>query len=288
MKRILSYKLFEEQETTELTQEQAEWLNQYTKGTWDLNPDTGLVDIDGSFNCHAGDLIDFNGIRFGKVTGDFDCSYNQLFSLDGAPKEVGGDFECDENMLDNLEGAPESVGGYFTCNSNQLTSLKGSPKSVGRYFSCITNQLTNLEGAPENVGGSFYCEDNMLTSLVGAPEEIDISFHCDDNQLTNLIGAPIKVAEFFSCNKNQLTSLEGVPKSIGMGFYCEQNPVSDGTLLAIYKLMERGKSYQKALSEYWDQMPEEDKILMYSSNPDLPDDDRRGYELRAKVSRRTY
>jgi hypothetical protein len=35
-------------------------------------------------------------------------------------------------------------------------------------------------------------------------------------------------------------------------------------------------------------MPEEDKILMHADNPDLSADDRKGYDLRAKVSKRTY
>jgi hypothetical protein len=52
--------------------------------------------------------------------------------------------------------------------------------------------------------------------------------------------------------------------------------------------MDKGNSYPEALSQCWDQMPEDDKILMYTDNPDLSADDRKGYDLRAKVSKRTY
>ena len=61
------------------------------------------------------------------VKGYFNCSDNQLTSLEGAPQEVGGDFGCRENKLTSLEGAPQTVGGDFYCSDNQLTSLVGLP-----------------------------------------------------------------------------------------------------------------------------------------------------------------
>ena len=266
MKRILSYKLFEEHKTTELTKEQVEWLDKCTKGRWELNPDTGLVDSDGDFYCHHQGLTDFKGIRFGTVE-YFNCADNQLTSLKGAPKIVKSGFYCEGNQLTSLEGAPEKVGGDFSCRDNQLTSLKGAPESVGSDFSCSFNQLTSLDGAPVSVGGDFDCHYNQLTSLAGAPERVGGDFWCGDNQLISLTGLPV---------------------SVGGGLSCDGNPVSEGALLRIYKLMKSGKSYPEALSEYWDVMPEDDKILMYADNPDLSTDEKRGYELRARSSSRIY
>ena len=54
------------------------------------------------------------------VTGYFDCSNNNLTSLEGAPKEVGGDFDCSDNKLISLEGAPKEVGGGFDCYDNPV------------------------------------------------------------------------------------------------------------------------------------------------------------------------
>ena len=200
--------------------EQIEWLNICTEGTWKLNPDTGLVDIDGSFDCSEQGLTDFKGVRFGTVSGYFDCDGNRLTSLVGSPESVGGDFFCSYNQLSSLDGAPESVEGYFYCYSNQLTSLVGAPVEVGGHFICSYNQLISLEGAPESIGGNIYCSENL---------------------------------------------------------------VSEETLLAIYKLMKRRMSYTASLLQYWNQMPEEDKLLMYRDNPYLADDKRREYELRYKV-----
>jgi len=42
--------------------------------------------------------------KFGKIDGDFDCSWNKLTSLEGAPKIVNGNFFCQYNKLTSLEG----------------------------------------------------------------------------------------------------------------------------------------------------------------------------------------
>jgi len=103
---------------------------------------------------------------------DFDCCYNQLTSLVGAPQEVKEDFDCSHNQLTSLEGAPQEVGGNFYCHNNKLTSLEGAPQEVGGWFSCSYNQLTSLVGAPQEVGLGFYCSDNQLTSLEGKPQKL--------------------------------------------------------------------------------------------------------------------
>jgi hypothetical protein len=167
MKRIQSYALFETSEA--LSQDQIEFLNECVTGEWEYDGTTGLVNINGLFNCSNRGLVDFKGIRFGKVSGRFRCTNNLLTSLDGAPEEVGLSFYCDYNRLKTLKGAPRVVGGSFDCSGNELTDLKGAPREVGRDIFCSSNQLKTLEGAPEKVGGSIYCENNLLTSLEGAP-----------------------------------------------------------------------------------------------------------------------
>ena len=181
MRHIQTYRLFEASQT--LTQDQQNFLNQYTIGTWSLNPSTGLVDVEGSFNCSDRELEDFLGVRFGKVSGGFSCSDNSLTSLEGAPKTIGGRFSCSNNKLTSLEGAPETVGGDFYCSDNSLTSLEGAPKTIGGDFYCYSNSLTSLAGAPQTVGGRFSCSDNKLTSLEGAPESVGGGFYSNDLEI---------------------------------------------------------------------------------------------------------
>ena len=261
MKYIREYQVFEASASASaLTAEQIEWLDECADGEWKLNRQTGLVDINGGFNCREQRLIDFKGVKFGKVSGDFSCRSNLLTTLVGAPQTVSGDFRCSHNQLTTLEGAPQTVGGDFTCRSNLLTTLVGAPQSVSLSFSCGDNQLTTLEGAPQTVGGSFFCKNNQLTSLEGAPQE---------------------VKESFDCENNQLTSLEGAPKTVGGSFWCEDNPVSETTLKAIFALMKKGKPYQQALEEYWLKMADEDRVLMYKEMPNLSPEDIRKYKALA-------
>jgi hypothetical protein len=141
MRHVRSYKeLFENQ--TELSQEQIEWLDEFAMGRWTLNPQTGLVDVRGSFDCSLQDLADFKGVRFGEVTVSFDCSHTSLTSLEGAPQKVGGAFYCNHNQLTSLEGAPQKVWASFNCEHNGLVSLEGAPLSVGRYFYCSGNPVS--------------------------------------------------------------------------------------------------------------------------------------------------
>jgi len=64
-----------------------------------LNPD-GSYDFDRGFGRYSLSSVIENGrfiIKFGKVKGDFNCSDNNLTSLEGAPKYVGWDFYCRRN-----------------------------------------------------------------------------------------------------------------------------------------------------------------------------------------------
>jgi hypothetical protein len=116
MKYLRDYRLFESSEG--LTDEQRKFLDKNTIGTWSVNSE-GLVNVRGSFWCDSQGLEDFSGIRFGKVSGNFYCDYNQLRTLEGSPREVGGSFNCSHNPLISLEGAPEVIKYHF-CFKNTL------------------------------------------------------------------------------------------------------------------------------------------------------------------------
>jgi hypothetical protein len=251
---------------TALTQEQIEWLDECAKRKWSLNPQTGLVDVKEVFYCSEQGLLDFKGIKFGVVGGDFDCEHSQLTSLEGAPQKVGGDFYCNNNQLTSLEGSPREVGGDFYCEHNQLTSLEGAPQKVGGDFDCEHNQLTSLEGSPQKVGEHFYCRDNRLTSLEGAPQKVGGDFRCENNQLDSLVGAPQKVGGTFFCENNQLTSLEGAPQRVDGRFFCGSNPVSWETFQAIFTKMQKSTSYLAAVESLWSKIPQDDQVLLYADD----------------------
>ena len=155
----------------------------YAITNYTINSD-GSIDVDEDVHLRA---LHELPLKFNRVSGRFDCAYNNLTSLEGAPEIVGGNFNCRYNQLTTLEGAPKEVGGSFYCADNQLISLWGAPKWVGHDFSCSFNKLTSLEGAPREVGGNFYCAYNQLTTLEGAPIRVGGYFGFAYNPLPKLI-----------------------------------------------------------------------------------------------------
>ena len=160
-------KLFESMTEIEV----AKICKEYAIENWTLNPN-GTVDVDGNVGI-SGQRLSKLPLKFGRVTGYFDCSDNQLTSLEGCPPEIREDFWCSKNQLTSLEGCPREIGGSFWCHNNKLTTLEGCPTEIGGSFWCSKNQLTSLEGCPTEIGGSFKCYDNQLTSLKGASEYIE-------------------------------------------------------------------------------------------------------------------
>ena len=293
MKNLKRYnQLFEN--TQELTQEQKDWLDQgcgktppmsgkyrgHAVASWRVNPETGLVDVKGTFDCSHENLTDFKGVRFGHVSKNFECDNNNLVSLDGAPRIVGRDFFGWDNNLTSLEGAPQRVGGDFYCSNNNLSSLKFAPASVGKDFICDKNELISLEGLPKDFQCKrFYCRYNSLKSLEGAPHKVELSFNCSNNSLTSLKYCPQKIGKYFACSYNNLTSLEGAPK--GDAFLKTEasgNPISEKSIKGIIKNMWAWNlSLEKSVLKYWKYASKEDRIYLAKHNPDLTPEEKRIY-----------
>lgn len=62
-------------------------------------------------------------IKFNKVSGSFDCSNNNITSLENAPNECFRIF-CNENKLTSLEGCPK-VCSFIAVHYNPLETLEG-------------------------------------------------------------------------------------------------------------------------------------------------------------------
>jgi hypothetical protein len=78
------------------------YLENYT-----INPDD-MVDIDRGVYLYGllGNMKKLP-IKFGKVSGDFDCAWNNLTTLEGCPNYVGRHFYCDiltHHILGNVYG----------------------------------------------------------------------------------------------------------------------------------------------------------------------------------------
>ena len=70
--------------------------NKYRINNWSLVD--GLVNVDGGVNLYNRGLTELP-LKFGTVTGSFDCDDTVLTSLVGCPLRVGGNFYCSYNKL---------------------------------------------------------------------------------------------------------------------------------------------------------------------------------------------
>ena len=101
-----------------------------------LNPDLatindkGLLDYNGNVDISTKNLTEIQ-IKFGKVTGDFNCSFNLFTSLECMPNEIIGDFDCSYGEITSLIGGPKIVTGKYDCRVNKIEDLGGFPIKVG-------------------------------------------------------------------------------------------------------------------------------------------------------------
>ena len=136
------YEYFKESTSFPTSEDQIVQLcERYKIKNYSINPDLS-IDVEGSVSLNNLKLSSLP-LRFSRVGGSFYCSYNQLTTLEGSPREVGGGFYCYNNHLTTLEGGPREVEGYFDCRYNLLTTLEGSPREV-KYLHCSNNPVIEI------------------------------------------------------------------------------------------------------------------------------------------------
>lgn len=157
---------------------------QFDTDKFSINED-GTVDVDGDLNISCRGLTKLL-VKFGTIYGYFDCSYNNLETLENAPHTVEGYFICSKNKLTNLQFSPKIVTGNFECDNNKITSLLGSPRILPGSFNCSSNQLTNLQFCPEKIGGNLYSIVNIIDTLEYLPKTVSGNVLLENNRLKDL------------------------------------------------------------------------------------------------------
>jgi len=180
----------------------------------------GRYDVTGNITVYQMEKMP---VKFGAVIGDFDCSHNNINSLEDAPTSVTGDFKCSGLMIKNLIGAPENIGGDFIFSFNsEIVSLEGMPKHIGGSIDMVAcSKITKLEHIPEKVNGNFECggvseRHSSLSSLEGSPKHVTGHFRVSNSDITSYKGAPDYVGKEFQAMYNKLNNnLKGVPAKAG-------------------------------------------------------------------------
>lgn len=140
--------------------------------------DDYTVDVNGDVSISSKTITELP-INFNKVTGDFDCIFNQLVNLNGSPKWIGGNFMCSHNKIISLKGGPEYVGRKYLCDCNNLITLEGCPDVIYNDFNCSSNYINTLLYSPKEVKGEFDCSSNFISSMEFKPKAE--SYYLNDN-----------------------------------------------------------------------------------------------------------
>ena len=107
-----------------------------------INEDS-TIDVDGNVYLRNKGLTKIP-LKFGKVSGYFDCSFNKLISLSGAPLSVGRGFYCFNNQLKSLSGISGRISGGIYCYNNQLRDVKGVKDGWLGEFSVVGNPVHEI------------------------------------------------------------------------------------------------------------------------------------------------
>lgn len=160
-------------------------------------------DFEFAENVKIKQLPDWIG-RIQYVYGQYSCDNLGLTTLKNSPKHIKWTFDCSFNDLTTLENGPIYIGTSYFCNNNKLTSLKGCPEKIDGIFSCTYNKLKSLIHGPKIVQNSYHCNNNFLETLNGAPKNINGIFNCINNHLHSLEGGPEYVRDKYECYNNPI------------------------------------------------------------------------------------
>ena len=119
-----------------------EICRKYNIKNYTINPD-GTIDVNEDVNFANIGLKNLP-LKFNNVNGWFDCSHNNLKSLEGSPVEVNDYFTCYNNNLTSFEYAPKIIRGNFFCDWNNIKTFEYFPSFIKYYFGCYNNPICEV------------------------------------------------------------------------------------------------------------------------------------------------
>ena len=162
----------------------------------------------------------------------FECSGENITSLDISKNSQLKVLDCSQNSLTSLDVSKNTNIGTLNCSNNNLSSLSISKNTVLSILKCSDNRIASLD-LSENTGlFELRCSNNKLTSLDLSMHNRLQEVHCDNNQLSSLIVSK-QATELIEvrCTQNQIqgASMDALIASLPK----LNNPENPG-VLAIY------------------------------------------------------
>ena len=162
----------------------------------------------------------------------FECSGENITSLDVSKNSQLKVLDCSQNSLTSLDVSKNTNIGTLNCSNNNLSSLSISKNTVLSILKCSDNRIASLDLSKNTGLFELRCSNNKLTSLDLSKHNRLQEVHCDNNQLSSLIVSK-QATELIEvrCTQNQIqgASMDALIASLPK----LNNPGSPG-VLAIY------------------------------------------------------
>ena len=162
----------------------------------------------------------------------FECSGENITSLDVSKNSQLKVLDCSQNSLTSLDVSKNTNIGTLNCSNNNLSSLSISKNTVLSILKCSDNRIASLDLSKNTGLFELICSNNKLTSLDLSKQNRLQEVHCDNNQLSSLIVSKQATGLVeVRCTQNQIqgASMDALIASLPK----LNNPGSPG-VLAIY------------------------------------------------------
>ena len=162
----------------------------------------------------------------------FECSGENITSLDISKNSQLKVLDCSQNSLTSLDVSKNTNIGTLNCSNNNLSSLSISKNTVLSILKCSDNRIASLDLSKNTGLFELICSNNKLTSLDLSKQNRLQEVHCDNSQLSSLIVSKQATGLVeVRCTQNQIqgASMDALIASLPK----LNNPGSPG-VLAIY------------------------------------------------------
>ena len=168
----------------------------------------------------------------------FDCSGNQLTSLDLTGCLALTRLRCDGNQLTSLNLTGCLALTELDCRRNQLKNLDLTSCSALTELDCENNKLASLDLTAYSTLIRLDCNNNQLANLDVSGYSTLTVLYCANNQLKNLNLTGCSTLTTLDCRNNQLTSLDLTACSALQSLKCQNNQLQLSDLFALHLLID--------------------------------------------------
>ena len=162
----------------------------------------------------------------------FECSGENITSLDISKNSQLKVLDCSQNSLTSLDVSKNTNIGTLNCSNNNLSSLSISKNTVLSILKCSDNRIASLDLSKNTGLFELRCSNNKLTSLDLSKHNRLQEVHCDNNQLSSLVVSK-QATELIEvrCTQNQI---QGASMDALIASLPKLNNPKDPGILAIY------------------------------------------------------